>query len=196
MPAPAEITQILRSVSRGESPASLLFPLIYDELKMLADIQLRNERADHTLQATALVHEAYMRLIDITDMSWNDRAHFMAVASQAIRRVLIDHARARSRQKRGSGEIQISLDDVATIAVQGPADDLVALDDALTLLSVEHPDKARVVELRFFGGLNLDEIAGILSVNKRTIDRYWLFAKLWLYRELTIDGTELGADAD
>jgi len=187
MTAPAEITQVLRSVSRGESPASLLFPLVYEEVKALAGVHLKNERSDHTLQATALVHEAYMRLIDITDMTWKDRAHFMAVASQAIRRVLIDHARSRSRKKRGAGAIKVSLDDVATIPVQGPAEDLIALDDALTIFAEEHEEKARVVELRYFGGLAIEEIAGVLGVHKRTVDRHWLFAKTWLYRELTTD---------
>jgi RNA polymerase sigma factor (TIGR02999 family) len=187
MSVPVEITQVLRSVSRGESPASLLFPLVYEEVRALAGIHLKNERSDHTLQATALVHEAYMRLVDITDMTWKDRAHFMAVASQAIRRVLIDHARSRSRKKRGGGVTPVSLDDVATIPVLGPADDLIALDDALTLFAEKHEDMARVVELRFFGGLSIEEIAGVLGVHKRTVDRHWLFAKTWLYRELTTD---------
>lgn len=180
-----DVTTTLRRIRRGESPAAELFPIVYDELRRLASDHLRGERSDHTLQTTALVHETYLRLVDLRRMEWQDRAHFFGVASGAIRRILIDHARARGRVKRGAGARHVSLDDVLALSASDtPGPELLELDRALGELAIHFPDKARVVELRFFGGLTLPEIAEVLGVTRRTVDRYWLFARSWLYREL------------
>lgn len=182
-----QITDWLQRISAGDRRAvDLLLPVVYDELRRLAESQLQQERSDHTLQATALVHEAYMRLIGQRNVVWENRAHFMAVAAQAIRRILVDHARARGSQKRGGGRAQISLDSELTYD-DTHATDLIALDDSLGRLEERYPDQARVVELRFFGGLKTDEIAEVLGVSTRTVERYWQFARAWLFREMTSD---------
>jgi RNA polymerase sigma factor (TIGR02999 family) len=186
--AQTEITAVLERVSDGDPTAvDDLMPLVYDELRRLAESHLARERADHTLQATALVHEAYLKLVDQTRVQWRGRAHFFAVAAQAIRRILIDHARGRRRLKRGGGQARLSLDEALTIGHDAETD-LIALDDALEQFAAEHPDKAKVVELRFFGGLSNDDAAMVLDVSSRTVERHWRFARAWLYRALDEDG--------
>ncbi|MCA9729987.1 MAG: sigma-70 family RNA polymerase sigma factor [Candidatus Eisenbacteria bacterium] len=183
-----EVTQLLRKVSRGEASSAALFPIVYDELRALAARHLSRERPEHTLQATALVHEAYLRLVDLDRMDWRDRVHFFAAASGSIRRILVDHARAKGRQKRGGNEPKLPLKEALAIPIHEPGPELVELDDAMCRLAEDHPEKARVVELRYFGGLTVAEIAEVLGVKERTVDRYWFFARNWLFRELT-EGT-------
>jgi RNA polymerase sigma factor (TIGR02999 family) len=160
-----------------------LLPLVYDELRRLADRYLHRERADHTLQPTALVHEAYLRLID-QKVSWANRAHFFGVAAEMMRRILIDHARGRQAVKRGSAGIKLSLDDVLELTEEKAAD-LIALDEALKALAEFDAQKARIVELRFFGGLSIEETASVLGLGTATITRQWRLAKAWLYHELS-----------
>lgn len=179
-----DVTSLLVASSKGDQEAlNQLLPLVYDELRRLADRYLHRERADHTLQATALVHEAYLRLID-QRVSWANRAHFFGVAAEMMRRILIDHARSRQAAKRGSGGIKISLDDVLELTDERAAD-LIALDDALKALAEFDPQKARVVELRFFGGLSIEETAAVMGLGTATITRQWRLAKAWLYHELS-----------
>ena len=184
-----DVTQLLnRLAAEGGSGAQRLLPLVYDELRRLAASHLRHERPDHTLQATALVHEAYLRLIDQTRTEWQSRAHFFAVAATAIRRILVDHARARGSQKRGGQQQRLSLNAALTLSGSTPGTELLALDEVLERFTQEHPEKARVVEMRFFGGLTTDEIAGVLGLTTRTVERYWEFARAWLYRALEPPG--------
>lgn len=185
MPEREDVTLLLNSVAEG-SPAELdrLMPLVYEELRQLAQSYLKLERPNHTLQATALVHEAYARLVDQTRVVWRSREHFFAVSATAVRRILVDHARTRGRQKRGGGRRVLSLDDAPTLAADSPGTEVLALDEALTELAREHPDKARVVEMRFFGGMTVEETATQLNVTTRTVERYWAFARAWLFREL------------
>jgi RNA polymerase sigma factor (TIGR02999 family) len=159
-------------------------PLVYDELRGLAERLLRNERPGHTLQPTALVHEAYLRLIDQTRVRWQGRAHFFALASCTIRRILVDHARGARRVKRGGGRLRLSLNEDLVPTEDGQLD-LIALDDALSTLAADHPDQARIVEMRFFGGLTIAETATVLGVSASTVEREWRFARAWLYRALT-----------
>jgi RNA polymerase sigma-70 factor (ECF subfamily) len=179
-----EVTTLLRRASAGDSRAAdELLPLVYDRLRALAaDLMLR-ERVDHTLQPTALVHEAYLKLVDQTQACWQDRAHFFSVAAQALRRILVDHARGHARVKRGSGHTILQLDD-GMVAAYEETVDLLSLDDALTRLTEQDKQRARVVELRFFGGLTIDEAAAVLDVSSRTVERQWRYARAWLYREL------------
>jgi RNA polymerase sigma-70 factor, ECF subfamily len=184
-----QITEWLERISAGDRRAvDQLLPVVYDELRRLAESQLQRERGDHTLQATALVHEAYMRLIGQRNVVWKNRAHFMAVAAQAIRRILVDHARARGSEKRGGGRGRMSLDSQLEYD-DTQATDLVALDESLNRLMKLYPDKARVVELRFFGGLTVDDVAEVLGVTSRTVERHWQFARAWLFREIVGDPT-------
>lgn len=164
-----------------------LLPVVYDELRRLAQSRMTQERGDHTLQATALVHEAYLKLVDQTRVVWQNRAHFFAVAAKAIRRILIDHARAKKSTKRGGDDVPLSLDDALTVPASqdDPGLDFLALHSALEKLAQEDPVKEQVVELRFFGGLTGKETAEVLGVDPRTVDRYWKYARAWLYRELT-----------
>jgi RNA polymerase sigma-70 factor, ECF subfamily len=179
-----DITRMLKEATAGEASAvNQLLPLVYDELRALAETYLKRERPDHTLQATALVHEAYVRLIKQEDVQWQNRAHFFAVAAQAIRRILVDHARGHEREKRGGGRERVCLnEDVATAPGRGL--DLLALDEALEKLAQLDPRQARIVELRFFGGLSLKEVAEFLGVSPRTVDGDWAMARAWLRREL------------
>ena len=180
-----DVTQILQEASEGSTAAvSKLFPIVYDELRRLAQSHLHRERDDHTLQATALVHEAYLRLVDQTRVQWKNRNHFFATAAQAIRRILVDHARAKATVKRGGTPAPASLDEVAHLCSNVTDSNLVALDIALTRLAKEDSVKARVVELRFFGGLTSREVAEVIGVHDRTAERYWEYARAWLYREL------------
>ena len=193
----SDVTTILRKVRAGQSPADELFPIVYDELRKVASHHLRGERTDHTLQTTALVHEAYLRLVDLRRIEWQDRAHFFGVASGAIRRILVDHARARQSAKRGSGMRAISIDEVLTVcASDPPGPELLELDHALEALQEKYPEKAQVVVLRFYGGLTLPEVAEVMGINRRTADRYWLFARTWLYRELKARLTGESGDSE
>lgn len=182
-PQVKDLTALLVASSNGDQEAlNQLLPLVYDELRRQADRYLRRERSDHTLQATALVHEAYLRLIE-QQVSWQNRAHFFGVAAEMMRRILIDHARSHQAVKRGSGGIKLSLEDVLNLSDEKAAD-LVALDDALIALAEIDPQKSKLVELRFFGGLSLEETAEVLNVGTATVTRQWRMAKAWLYHEL------------
>ena len=179
-----EVSRLLRAWSDGDQLAlAQLAPIVYDELHRLAHYHLKRERAGHSLQTTALVNEAYMRLVDYKRMQWQDRAHFLAVSAQAMRRILVDRARRRN-VKRGAGAQHVSLDADAVLCTDRSVD-FVSLDDALTALAARAPRKAEVVELRFFGGLSVDETAEVLHVSSITVMREWKSAKAWLYRELT-----------
>jgi RNA polymerase sigma factor (TIGR02999 family) len=172
-----------------------LLPVLYDELRRLAQSHLARERSDHTLQATALVHEAYLRLVDQASVDWKSRAHFMALASQAIRRILVDHARARARDKRGGGAAKLPLDLARNVADGSYDERLFDLDRALEKLSSSHADKARVVTMRYFGGLTVDEIAEVEGVSRSSIERAWRFARAWLHRELDAGPSRLSENS-
>ncbi len=179
------VTNLLIELSNGKREVvDELLPIIYDELKRIAANYLRRERSDHTLQPTALVNEAYMKMIDITQVSWQNKAHFIGVAANQMRRILVDHARHHNAQKRG-GEFHIMTlnEEIDHVAEQSA--DLIALDDALTELAKMDPTKAKIVELRYFGGLSTDETAEVLGVSPITIKRHWKMAKAWLYGQLT-----------
>lgn len=180
-----EITDLLRSWSAGDADAfEDVLPLVYSHLRRIAAHCLAGERSDHTLQPTALAHEAYLRLLRQQSRSWRDRSHFLGVASTAMRRILVDHARSRRRLKRGGIQRTLRLEDTGEPAIE-PEQDLLALDQALERLGSFDSDLVKLVELRFFGGLSVEETAGVLGVTPRTIRRRWLTAKLWLYRDLT-----------
>lgn len=182
---PAEVTLILQNAVSGDSRAAdRLLPLIYDELRELAQRQLRRESPAHTLQPTALVHEAYLHLVDQSKASFNDRHHFFAVAATAMRRILIDHARSRGRVKRGGGQRRVELD-AAVDAVAASGVDLQELDAAMLKLGEVDARKAKLVELRFFGGLTIEEAAKVLEISPATAKRDWVVAKGFLYREIT-----------
>ena len=185
MEAPrSDVTELLQLWSGGRKDAfDELLPLIYAELRRLASSYLRRERRDHTLQATALVHEAFLKLVDQRAVRWQNRAHFFGIAAQAMRRILVDHARARAAGKRGDGARPVALDD-AMLLTDAPDVDVLALDEALTRLAVLDPQQSRVVELRFFGGLTMDETAEVLHISPATVGRDWTLAKAWLYAEL------------
>jgi RNA polymerase sigma factor (TIGR02999 family) len=179
-----DVTQILQNWSEGDEDASAqLMPLVYEELRRLARDYLRRERADHTLQATALVHEAYLRMVDEKSVTWQNRAHFYGIAARLMRRILVDHARAHNAAKRGGLEQKLSLEEARDLPAKA-ATDLVALDGALHDFAKAYPRKGEVVELKFFGGLEVTEIAEVLQVSQKTVLRDWNFAKLWLCREL------------
>ncbi len=185
MSAAGEVTGLLLQWSNGNTSAlNNLMPLVYDELRRIAARYLRRERTDHTLQTTALVHEAYLRLVDQRQARIQDRDHFFALSSQLIRRILVDHARADKAERRGGGLVTIALDEA--VALPGRrALDLVALDDALNSLARLDPQQGRVVELRFFGGLSIESTATVLGISPATVKRDWSSAKVWLYRELS-----------
>jgi len=184
-PGPSDnITQLLVKARNGDREAeSVLVPLVYQELRRLAQRYMRNERPDHTLQATALVHEAYLKLAEQREIAWQNRTHFFAVAAQLMRRILVDHARAKLAKKRGSSQQKISLDG-ALIFSPAQSEDLLALNEALDRLSQLDPRQGRIVELKFFGGLIDEEVADVLGVSLRTVKRDWQMAKAWLFREL------------
>lgn len=186
-------TELLLAWGRGEAGVfDRLVPLVHDELRRLAKRYMARERPDHTLQATALVNEAYIRLMDLNRIRWQDRAHFFAMSARVMRRILVDFARARRNDKRGGKAARVSLDEALLVSKEA-GQDLVALDEALTALAVVHPRKSEVVELRFFGGLSLEETAEALHISVDTVKRDWRFAKLWLLRELR-DGGRSGLD--
>ncbi|MEO1129421.1 MAG: sigma-70 family RNA polymerase sigma factor [Planctomycetota bacterium] len=180
-----EITRLLGQASAGDQQAAGdLMPLVYDELRSLADAYLRQERSDHTLQPTALVHEAYLRLVDQTRVEWQDRTHFFAIAATSMRRILINHARDRNRLKRGGGARRITLGELSSNA---PMTDeaLLELDEALSRLAALDARKASVVEHRYFAGLSIDQTAELLGTSPATVKRDWEFARAWLLQELT-----------
>jgi RNA polymerase sigma factor (TIGR02999 family) len=182
-----QITQLLLAWGQGDEAAlERLMPLVYDELRKVAARHLRRQRPDHTLQTTALVNEAYLRLIDSSQVQWQNRAHFFAISAQLMRRILVDFARSRQNLKRGGDVERISLDEALVVAPERGAD-LLALDDALTQLAALNSRQAQVVELRYFGGLSEEEAAEALKVSLRTVQRDWKLARLWLYRELSKD---------
>lgn len=184
-PSTPDVTTILSGLAHGDrAAADALFPLLYDELRAIAHRRMRDERAGHTLCTTALVHEAYVRLIDQSRVEWANRAHFLSVAARAMRRILIDYARRFRAEKRGGGRKRLDLDDV-DLAMDERADDLVALDDALERLAALNPRLAQVVECRFFGGMTEEEVAAALGLTDRTVRRDWVKAKAWLHDDLT-----------
>jgi RNA polymerase sigma factor (TIGR02999 family) len=178
-------TELLLAWGSGDAEAfDRLVPLVHHELHRLARHYMARERPDHTLQTSALLNEAYLRLIEVKQVQWQNRAHFFAIAARMMRRILVDFARARDNEKRGGAVVKIALDEALVVSPE-PEQDLVALDDALGALETIHPRKSRVVELRFFGGLTVDETAEALQISPDTVKRDWRFAKLWLVRELT-----------
>jgi RNA polymerase sigma factor (TIGR02999 family) len=178
-----EISKLLRAWSGGDQSAlNGLTPIVYDELRRLAHFYMERESPGNTLQTTALVNETYMRLVDYKRMRWQDRAHFFAVAAQVMRRILVDHARSHNI-KRGAGVPHLTLDDVAVVSGDRTGD-LVALDDAMNTLARLDPRKVQIIEMRFFGGLSVEETAEVLKISPATVRRDWSIAKLWLYREL------------
>ena len=184
------ITGLLSAWSDGDKAAlEQLMPMVYRELRRLAARHLDHERVGHTLQATALVNEAYLRLIDQKRMRWHNKAHFFGIAAQMMRRILVDYARKRGRVKNGGGVQMVSLDEVTAVSLER-SKDLIALNDALTRLSELDPRKGRVVELKFFGGLSVEETASVLQISPNTVLRDWRTAKAWLHRELRLDTTQ------
>jgi RNA polymerase sigma-70 factor, ECF subfamily len=184
MPGPAEITRLLAEWSSGSQAAlDTLIPVIYDELRRLASNYMRGERPDHLLQTTALVNEAYMRLLERRNVSCQTRTEFFAVAAQVMRRVLVDYARTRNRAKRGQGAAPLSLDDVAVLS-DDRVEELLSIHAALDHLAAFDARKGRVFELRYFGGMSLEEVAEVLSISAVTVERDWKTAKLWLRREI------------
>jgi len=185
-----DVTLLLNAWCGGDDSAlDRLIPLVYDELRRIAHRQMSHERAGHTLQSNALVNEVYLRLITTKDVQWHDRAHFFFCVSQMMRRILVDHARARCRMKRGGGAQQVELD--SSLAAPSDADvNTIKIDDALSALDKIDSRKAKVVELRFFGGFSVDETAEALGISERTVENDWRFAKVWLLRELEPRGKD------
>jgi RNA polymerase sigma factor (TIGR02999 family) len=185
---PREVTQLLLAWNGGdESALEKLIPLVYDELRRLARRHMRREHPDHTLQTTALINEAFLRLVDLGNVHWQNRAHFFALCARLMRRILVDFARSRLYTKRGGGAQRISLDESVVVSPAQPTD-LVAVDDALSALTKIDARKGQVVEMRFFGGLTVEETAEVLKVSPETVRRDWKLAKVWLLRELSGDG--------
>jgi RNA polymerase sigma-70 factor, ECF subfamily len=178
------VTQLLKNAQAGDRNAlDQLLPLVYDELRKLAAYQLRRERVNHTLQPTALVHEAYLRLINQREVQWQDRAQFFGLAAQMMRRILVNHALAHKTEKRGGHETHVSLDEAISYAAEREVN-LVLLDNALTRLADLDPDQCRIVEMRFFGGLTVEEVAEVMKVSTATIKREWRTAKAWLFEQI------------
>ena len=180
-----DVTHILSAIEQGDPHAAeQLLPLVYEELRRLATHRMAQERLDHTLQATALVHEAYLRLVDVDRAQhWSSRGHFFGAAAEAMRRILIENARRRRRARHGGERVRVDLEDAHSLAV-APADDLLELDDALNRLAQVAPGKAELVKLRFFAGLTCAEAAQMLGISVATAERYWTYARVWLYCEL------------
>jgi RNA polymerase sigma factor (TIGR02999 family) len=191
----SEVTRILSAIEQGDPhAASQLLPLVYDELRQLAAHKLAQEKPGQTLQATALVHEAYLRLVDVERAQhWNSRGHFFAAAAEAMRRILVEQARRKQRVRHGGGHQRLDLDEAALLA-PSPPDDLLALDEALTRLAERDPRLAELVKLRFFAGLTMPEVAQALGISLATAERHWQFARVWLYA--TLAPSDEPADAD
>ena len=188
---PSQITQLLRDWRDGDRAAlDRLIPLVYEELHLIASRHMSREWRDGAIQTTALVNEAYLKLVDQRDVDWQNRAHFFAIAAQVMRRILLDDARRRLRDKRGGGTVQVSLEDVSITAPSDPIDavDLIAIDRALQDLERLDPDQAKIVELRFFGGLTVEETSTVLGISPATVKREWALAKGWLHRAITQGG--------
>jgi len=187
VPAMTDVTQILSRIEQGDpNAAGQLLPLVYDELRKLAAARLASEKPGQTLQATALVHDAYIRLVDIDKAQhWNSRGHFFAAAAEAMRRILVESARRKRRLKHGGGHMRVDLEAALSLVPTGPADDLLALDGALDELAAWEPDKAAIVQLRYFAGLTWEEIADCRGVSVATAKRHWLVARAWLYSMLS-----------
>jgi RNA polymerase sigma-70 factor (ECF subfamily) len=182
---PHESTQLLAEWSNGNQTAlDKLYPLVYDDIHKMANRYMKRERKDHTLQTTALINEAYVCVVDQKNVHWENRAHFLAISAQIMRRILIDHARRHAYAKRGGGAQRVSLDETAMVA-SDPASDMLLLDEALNRLAEMDPRRGQVVELRYFGGLNNEEIAGVLKISENTVTRDWSMARAWLYQELS-----------
>ena len=185
--APAEVTRILQAWGAGDPQAlERLIPVVHQELRRIARRYMARERQGHTLQASALVNEAYLKLIDVGKADWQNRAHFFAISAQLMRRILVDAARRRRYQKRGGGAVQVTFHE-EFVAAPGRGDDLLAIDDALSALALVDARKARVVELRYFGGLSVEETAKVLNVSPDTVLRDWRLSKAWLRREIQRD---------
>ena len=181
----AVVTRLLNQAAAGDAHASEeLLPLVYQELRRLARSKMRRERSDQTLQATALVHEAYLRLVGDGAAKWDDRWHFFAAAAEAMRRIIVDNARRRASIKHGGGRERSDLDGIE-LTIDVPADDLLALDEALEQLAERHPDKAQLVKLRYFAGLTIEEASQAMNISTATAERYWSFARAWLYRQMS-----------
>jgi RNA polymerase sigma factor (TIGR02999 family) len=180
-----DVTRILNAIEQGDAKAAdKLLPLVYEELRRLAAYKMSKESPGHTLQATALVHEAYIRLVGSEAQNWNSRTHFFAAAAEAMRRILIDNARRKQRLKRGGVQQKVDIDD-SEITIEAPSEDLIALDEALTKLASTDKMKANLVKLRYFAGLTLEQAADILGLSKATAKRHWTYARAWLYRQIT-----------
>ena len=185
-----QVTQLLKAMAKGDSEAAdKLLPLVYGELHRLASSYMRNERPDHTLQATALINEAYLRLAR-EETDWNSREHFIGVAANVMRRVLVDYARAHKAEHRGGGMKRIEMRDDLAISVE-KLDEVAALDEALSNLESQNPRQGKVVELRYFGGLSVEQIASLLGLSPRSVKRDWSLARIWLFRELQPGATPL-----
>jgi RNA polymerase sigma-70 factor, ECF subfamily len=183
-PSPGDVTALLKRLTSGDQEAQAqLVPLIYADLRRIAISRLRRERPDHTLQATALVHEAYLKLAAQESAKWQNRTQFFAVASQVMRRILVDYARGQQRTKRGGDQGRVVLDQACAVS-PGPSDELLAVDESLARLEKLDPRQARIVELRYFGGLTVDETAEVLGVSSKTVMREWKVARAWLYGDL------------
>ena len=184
-----DVTRILNAIDQGDTQAAdQLLPLVYEELRLLAAQKISQEPPGQTLQATALVHEAYLRLVDAEAQNWDSRGHFFSAAAEAMRRILVENARRKKRIKRGGDHQRIDLND-ATLSVEAPSDDIMALDEALTKLSEKNGAIANVVKLRYFAGLSLDQISDIVGTSRRTVSSYWAYARAWLYREMVDEDT-------
>lgn len=182
-----DVTRLLEEWTRGDRDAlNRLMPLVYGELRRMSSYYLRGERENHTLQSAALVHEAYLRLVGRQNVHWKNRAHFLGVAAQVIRSILVDHARARSAAKRGSGAVTLTVGELSAVTTQ-PEVDVIELDTALNTLARLDPQQSRIVELRFFAGLTNEETAEVLGVSASTVKRDWTHARAWIYRALTGD---------
>jgi len=186
METSGEVTRLLQDWNDGHREAlDKLLPLVYDELRRLAHSYLSHERPDHTLQTTALVHEAYLKLIDQRSVNWQNHGHFFAISAQAMRRILLDSARRRTSAKRGSGGTKISLDEAATVSREAANESLLALDRALQKLEEVDAAQSKIVELRYFGGLTIEETAKVLKTSPATVKREWTMARAWLYRAMS-----------